>query len=84
MKLFVVVAFLFAAVYAASHDQPEGLSYPLRDFYEYMQCVAKTSTETAKVYGCQAVWEEYRQNYLDTVTAFQDCAQQPTENEADA
>lgn len=83
MKLFVAVTFLFAAVCAAPHDQSE-LHYPLRDMYSYMQCVPKKADELTKEHGCQFVWEEYRQDYIDMVTDFEDCAKQSTENEADA
>lgn len=82
MKLFVTVTFLFAVVCAAPHDQPE-LGYPLRDFYAYMKCVPKQADIYTKIYGCQAIWKEYRQDYLDMVTDFEDCAKRP-EKEADA
>lgn len=83
MKLFVAVTFLFAAVCAAPYDQPE-LGYPLRDMYAYMKCVPEQADESTKIHGCQDIWEEYRQDYLDMVTDFEDCTKRPTENEADA
>lgn len=82
MKFFIAVAFLFAAACAAPQEQSE-LFYPLKDFYEYMQCVPKTADEATKKHGCEAVWGEYRQNFLNKVTDFENCAKLPT-NKADA
>ncbi|XP_055320389.1 uncharacterized protein LOC129577426 [Sitodiplosis mosellana] len=83
MKFFVAVAFLFAAVCATPHDQSE-LSYPLRDIYTYMQCVPKEADKSTKIHGCNDAWEEYRQDYLDMITDFEECANRPTRYGADA
>lgn len=83
MKLFVVVTFLFAAVVAAPHDQSE-LDFPFRDMFDYMRCVPVQADESSQKHGCQDTWNVYRQGYLDIVTDFENCANSPTANAADA
>lgn len=83
MKLFVFVTVLFSTVFAAPYDQNE-LDFPFRDMYDYMKCVPEQADRYTKKYGCQNTWNEYRQGYLDAVTDFENCANSPTVNEADA
>lgn len=52
--------------------------------YDYMKCVPEQADENTQKHGCYNTWNEYRQRYRDIVIDFENCANSPTVNEADA
>lgn len=85
MKFIIVVSFLFMTIHAKPFEvfYNSTLDYPFRDFYAYMQCVPTQIDTFAMELDCETEWNEYRENYLDTIEEFADCAQLEDKNAAD-
>lgn len=85
MNFFVTLSFVLALAYAKPFEKfyDSELDYPFRDFYAYMQCVATQIDTYAMEYDCETEWNEYREEYLKTITEFDECNNIEDKNKVD-
>lgn len=82
MGVLFVIAFLFAVTSARVPDFVNcELSAPFNDFYKYLQCIPIQIDQYSMEYDCEPIWDEYRGEYLNTITAFEDCSTFNDEND---
>lgn len=84
MKLLIAVTCLFVVALATvPHSQlvNRELYAPFADYYKYLQCVPTQIDQYAMEYDCESIWDEYREDFLDTIKAFEDCTERLTSNE---
>lgn len=84
MKLLVAVTFLFAvalAIVPRAQLVNKELYAPFDDFYKYLKCVPNQVDQLSMEYDCESIWDEYRQDFLDTTVAFVDCSDRLTTQE---
>lgn len=85
MNNFVILSFVLALTHAKSFETfyNSELDYPFRDFYAYMQCVPAQIDTYAMEYDCETEWNDYREEYLKTITQFDDCNNLEDKNKVD-
>lgn len=85
MKVLIVFTVLLGitAAYAGNAHRfvIHGLAKPFDDYYNYLKCVPVQIDQYAMEYECEAVWNKYRQDFLDASIAFESCAHIETKKE---
>lgn len=58
--------------------------YPFDDMYKYMTCVPNLVDQLAMEYSCEEIWNDYREDFLNTIDEYETCSQLEDENKVEA